>query len=461
MRKLAASPYRLLLLLALIFGALEVYVYFIDVPARQEAREIQTREEQLLHLGYRQIDKLTWTTPREHFAMIKDEHDRWWITEPVQAQADSREVRKILRALVLGKISRVIDEQGTAADKFGLAPPHLIITATAGDRTERLELGDPGPLSSTLYVRKGTEGPIVLTSLNVRTFAQKSLDHFRRKDILSFDHQHITRIDLEQRGELITLVRATGIHGITHHWRIVHPIKASGDATRILGLLMHLNDLTAQGFVDSEQDKQRLLAALSPPQTTVTLHTPKRELRIALYQAPGSAEAYAMTTPDQPLFRIDPASLKQVAKSLFLLRDKRLFGLMPEELAMLTIHTPTDQYTLIRQTGEWVLEDDPTLPLNQKLIQLFVSRIADLPAELPVRAEPAPPNDFGFAEPSAVFTGKDRRGLDRGNLILGKVQGGLVYAKGAGLPGVFQAQSLILTQIPTRQELIVAPAEND
>lgn len=455
------SPYRMLLLLALVFGTLGVYVYFIDVPAMQEAKETEARQEQLLHLGYRQIDKVTWATPREHFTLTKDEHDRWWITEPVQAKADAREVRKILRALVLGKIARVIDEQGTAADKFGLAPPYLTITVTAGDRTERVDLGDPGPLSSTLYVRKGAEGPIVLTSLNVRTFAQKSLDHFRRKDILSFDHQHITRIDLEQRGELITLVRAAGIHGITHHWRIVHPIKASGDATRIVGLLMHLNDLTAQGFVDSEQDKQRVLAALSPPQATVTLHTPKRELRLTLYHAPGSTEAYAMTTPDQPLFQIDPASLTQITKSLFLLRDKRLFGLMPEELAMLTVRTPTDQYTLIRQTGEWVLEDDPTLPLNQELIQLFVSRIADLPAELPVRAEPATPNDFGFAEPSAIFTGKDRRGLDRGRLILGKVQGGLVYAKGAGLPGVFQAQSLLLTQIPTRQELMVDAATHD
>lgn len=448
------SPYRLTVLLALACAALGAYVYFIDVPRTRELKAAQQQEQQLIHLDYRQIDSLTWRTPREHLVMAKDAHDRWWITQPIATQADAREVRKILRALVLGKISRVIEEDPDTAKTFGLAPPYLTITVAAGDRTETLDLGDPGPLTSTLYARKGADGPIVLTSLDVRTFAQKSLDSFRRKDILSFDRHQVSRIELEHDGQAITLEKATGIHGIAHHWRIRSPIEAPGDATRIGGMLNHLNELTAQGFVDSESEKARLLSALAPPKVKIDIHTGKRTLRIAFYQAADGSEAYAVTTPDQPVFRIDPAALKPIVKSLFLLRDKRLFGLYPDQLAMLTVQTPTERYVLIRQTGQWILEEDPSVPLNQELVQLFVSRVADLPAELPVRTEPATPETFGFATPSAILTGKDLRGLDRGRLILGKVKGGLVYAKGAGLPGVFQARSMILTQIPTKQELV-------
>ena len=35
------------------------------------------------------------------------------------------------------------------------------------------------------------------------------------------------------------------------------------------------------------------------------------------------------------------------------------------------------------------------------------------------------------------------------HLALGKREKGLVYATGAGLPGVYQARSVILTQMPT------------
>ncbi len=173
--------------------------------------------------------------------------------------------------------------------------------------------------------------------------------------------------------------------------------------------------------------------------------------RAGRVEAVAVGDARRIPIPRQPSA---PAGRDRFCTLRFLATRREDGPLTPNELAMLTVQTPTEDYVLIRQTGQWILEDDPTLNLNQELIQLFVSRVADLPAELPVRTDPTTSNEFGFATPSAVFTGKDVRGLDRGHLVLGKIEGGLIYAKGAGLPGVFQTRSLILTQIPSKQELI-------
>ena len=49
--------------------------------------------------------------------------------------------------------------------------------------------------------------------------------------------------------------------------------------------------------------------------------------------------------------------------------------------------------------------------------------------------------------------GVDTKGQQKGYLALGKRTRGLVYAKGAGLPGIYQVRSVILTQIPDFGEI--------
>ena len=44
-----------------------------------------------------------------------------------------------------------------------------------------------------------------------------------------------------------------------------------------------------------------------------------------------------------------------------------------------------------------------------------------------------------------------------GRVVLGMRTGGLVYAMGRGLTGVFQARSDLLTQIPSKQDLEKVP----
>ena len=86
-------------------------------------------------------------------------------------------------------------------------------------------------------------------------------------------------------------------------------------------------------------------------------------------------------------------------------------------------------------------------------MKLFVSRVVDLPAELSISVTTDNQDEYGLGSPAIDIIGVDTRGRPRGHLTLGKREQGLVYATGAGLPGVYQARSVILTQMPTDDAL--------
>ncbi|MGH7230405.1 MAG: DUF4340 domain-containing protein, partial [Nitrospiraceae bacterium] len=174
---------------------------------------------------------------------------------------------------------------------------------------------------------------------------------------------------------------------------------------------------------------------------------------------PASGEAFAVTTPEAPIYRINPSLIKELNKDLFTLQDKRLLGLEADDIAILAVKTRDERYTLIRQNSVWVLEDRPNEKIDQEKAAIFVSRVADLPAELRVVKQASPLTPYGLASPAAEFTATGKDGHQSGRLVLGTRMSGLIYAMGKSLPGIYQARSDLLTQIPSRQELVQTSPE--
>lgn len=453
------TAYRTTLLLAVIFAGLGVYVYTIDIPTMEHNTIQQTEAQRLLPFDYRNVTHLDYTTRTERIRMSRDERNRWRIVEPVEARGDAREIENVLRALEIGKISRMIQEEKqdreTTAAQYGLQPPYVTINLTTREYTESLALGNTGPLSSTLYARRGSDKKILLTTLMVGDFRAKTLDTFRLKDILFFDRTHVERIQLQTPAQNLVLQRGSGFHGPVSRWSFTSPVNASADKTAVGILLMTLEDLTATEFIDSQDEKKALLKKLIKPSLTATVHTNQRGHHVAFFAPvkPGE-DAYAVTSSNDPIYRIPARVLHELPSDMFHLQDKRLFGMEVGEIALLTVKYRDSRYTLIQQHGEWYLEGKEEEPIDQQQVKLFVSRLVDLPAELSVSETKSNPDQFGLMPPAVEIEGIDQKGRDRGHLALGTKEKGLVYATGAGLPGTYQTRSLILSQIPAPPSLL-------
>ena len=453
------TSYRTTFLLAVIFVGLGVYVYTIEVPTMENKTIQQTEEQRLLPFDYRDVTHVVYTTRTERIQMSRDERNRWRIVEPIEARGDAREIENVLRALEIGKISRVIQaegqEEGATAEQYGLKSPYVTIDITTPQYTESLALGDRGPLSSTLYAQRGSDQKILLTTLLIGDFRAKTLQTFRLKDILLFDRTHAERIQLQTPSQNITLQRGTAFHGPVSRWNFTSPMNAPADKTAVGILLMTLEDLTATGFIDSQVEKEALLKKLETPSFTATVHTKRQGHHVAFFEPIASGEdAYAVTSSKDPIYQISTHVLRKLPSDVFHLQDKRLFGMEVGEIALLTVKTNDSQYTLIQQHGEWYLEGKESDLIDQQQVKLFVSRIVDLPAELPISRTEKNLTHYGLALPTIEIAGIDQKGRPRGHLTLGTREKGLVYATGARLSGIYQARSVILTQIPSPETLL-------
>ncbi|HNP31383.1 MAG TPA: DUF4340 domain-containing protein [Nitrospirales bacterium] len=448
------NPVRVTLILALVVLGLGGYILLVDIPQSRQLEKQETQERQILPFDDRAITQITWATPTDTIRLERDDQWRWMMTEPMRSPADGREIRRILRALTIGKIKRYIEDGPSNLSAYGLEPPYLTLTLTTPTETQEMALGDAGPFAPSLYVQTKPDNQVVLTTLDVMTFAQKSLTNFRLKDLLFFERDRVLELHIQLGSTTMIMTRVAGAHSLTPNWVFQSPVKGPADKTAVGTLLMDLSGLAATGFVDTEEEKKRILEQPARVQATIQVVEGSHGHHLELYQFDDTEKAYAITSASGPLYEISPGILKPITQGMFYFQDKRLFGMEVADIVMLTVHTPQDHYILLKQHDEWILDDNPSAEVDQEVVKLFVSRIVDAPAEIFHPDSSPASTDNGMDSPSATISGMNRKGQEVGRLILGKKERGLVFAKGAGLPGLFQVRSTVLDQIPMKSQLI-------
>lgn len=442
------------LLLIVILAGLGGYLYWVELPTQARQEKQETEQKQLLLFPEKSITGLTITTAQGPIELKQTEAGKWAITAPVRTEADNREVQALIRALVTGLVMRTVEEQATGLAQFGLEHPVTTVTITAGTQQETVVIGDSGPLSNTLYVLRGSDRHVLLTNLAPKDFINKSLMAFRRKELLRFVQQDIERVRLTYPTTEIVLYNMTKDKS-KPSWKIRYPIEGEADQNEVRSFMFRLEDLKALGIIDPGPERDTVAKTLTTPKVKVMIHTAAGDQTVRLYQSdPQSGEAIAETTADAPLYRVNPSLIKDLTKELFHFQDKRLLGVDYTEVALLSVKTRTQQYVLINQSGEWILEDQPTEKVSQEMADLFVSRVANLPAEERIIKQAGPLAPYGLLAPAAEFMATGKDGKLVGKLTLGNHAGNLVYAMGLRLQGVFQVRPDLLTQIPAKADLL-------
>ena len=441
--------------MALVLTALGLYLYLVEFPTQQSQEREESIKKKVLPMEEQTISSLIFKTDREELVFERSAEKGWALIKPIRAEADTRELQNLIRAIVLGSIRRVVEENPTELAPFGLDKPVAVVTIKSGISEDSLLIGDTGPISSTLYVLRASDHALLLTDLAPKDFVNKSLMTFRKKDVLRITSGDIDRVRLTYPTTEIVLYRISDKP--KPKWKIRYPVEAEADLNEVRMLLFRLEDLKALGVVDPGPARDGLAATLKQPKVRITLHASDGDQTVKLYQPdPSSGEAFAETAPDAPLYRINPTFIRDFTKELYHLQDKRLFGAEENDVALLNVKTRTDTYTLINQSGDWVLEDRPTEKINQQAVNLFVNRVVSVPAEERVVKQPGPLAPYGLVNPAAEFVATAKDGKPAGKLSIGDQANGLAFAMGHRLPGVYQIRADLLKQIPTRTELLSA-----
>jgi hypothetical protein len=446
------------LVMVLVLAGLGLYLYAIELPQKESHERQDTADKRVLLFGQDTLSGLTMKTDRSELVFARTPEKGWVLTAPLSTEADQREVQNLIRALVTGTVARVVEDHPANLAPFGLDNPVTIVSVVAGSARETFSIGDSGPLSSTLYVLRESDRKVLLTNLAPKDFVNKTLMTFRRKDILNMSQGDVERIRLTYPTTEIVLYQ--GQQKPKSKWKLRYPIEAEADQTEVRALLFRLEDLKAQSIVDPGPERDALAKTMTTPKVKVAIHTAEGDQTVKLYQPDeASGVAIAETSLNGPLYRISPTAIRDLTKDLFTFQDKRLLGIDYTDIAILTVNTTTEHYVLINQQNEWVLEDQPTEKLDQQATDLFVSRVANVPAEERVIKQAGPLAPYGLVTPAAEFIATGRDGKIAGKLSIGSHANGLAYAMGQRISGIFQIRADLLTQIPTKNDLLAVKSE--
>ena len=446
------------LVMVLVLAGLGLYLYAIELPQKESDERQNTADRKVLLFDQEALSGLTIKSDQQELVFARTPEKGWVLTAPLSTEADQREVQNLIRALVTGTVTRSVEDHPTNLSPFGLDKPVTTITVIAGIARETFSIGDSGPLTATLYVLRESDRKVLLTNLAPKDFVNKTLMTFRRKDLLRVSQGDVDRIRLTYPTTEIVLYQ--GQEKPKSKWKLRYPIEGEADQTEVRTILFRLEDLKALGIIDPGPERDALAKVLTVPKVKVTIHTVDGDQTVKLYQPDqASGEAFAETSSTGPLYRINPTTIRNLTKELFSFQDKRLLGIDYTDIAILSVKTPTEQYVLINQQNEWVLEDQPTEKLDQQATDLFVSRVANVPAEERVVKQAGPLAPYGLVTPAAEFIATGRDGKIAGKLSIGSHANGLAYAMGQRIPGIFQIRADLLTQIPTKKDLLAVPSE--
>ncbi len=438
--------------MAILLGGLGAYLYFWELPQEEAQQQEERQGLKLVTIPEEDISGLTIRSPfPPDITLEKQADQRWRITAPLEADAQKQEVQGLLRALILGRVTRTLEETPSDLQPFGLEQPTLVVTVKSETNSETITIGDSGPISSTLYAMRKDSKNILLTNLAPKDFLNKSLMTFRNKDILEFDQDHVNRLKLTYPKEELVFYRSK--KNGKDWWKLRAPLESDADQIEMKVLLLKIQELKAIGFVDAGPDLTKTKSTFHTPDIQITLDLQGQDRTIQLHQPdPSSGEAFAITGQATPIYRITPLVIKDLTRDLFRMRNKRLLGLDEEQVALLEVKSEAHSYILARQQQDWILENQPQALINQQTLDLFLSRVINLPAELMISPQKSSKPSYGLTKPSAMFRATDMRGKAH-SITIGTREGGLAYAEGSGLPGTYQVRADILDQIPGPSDL--------
>ncbi|HEX5549860.1 MAG TPA: DUF4340 domain-containing protein, partial [Nitrospira sp.] len=109
--------------MALVLAALGLYLYLVEFPAKQSEEQQESAKKKLVNVEEQAITSLTFKSDHEELVCERNADKGWTLIKPIRAEADTRELHSLIRAIVLGSVHRVVEENPTTLAPFGLDKP--------------------------------------------------------------------------------------------------------------------------------------------------------------------------------------------------------------------------------------------------------------------------------------------------------------------------------------------------
>lgn len=332
------------------------------------------------------------------------------LVEPIDAparQAHAKQLAAMLRNMTYTRAFNPAGEEGLADSQTGLDQPRLSVTFTDADgETYQLWVGRQAPRVGTdvieTYVRPGHSDQTFVVPRDLGDELAVNVDSLRDLTLLEVSADRVRRLTIQGRDEY-TLVRDTDT------WRLIEPITAGTDESRVDNLIQKLSVLRANEIL-TEQPDSLAPYGLDRPQLSVTVEIGPQASAPA-DDAPADAthtlllgnvrqDTICAKLADHPaVFTLPKAMLDVLGPSLDEIRSRELVTLSPADVAKVSIEHNGQSLTLQRKDNGWALTQPVEHSADPAAVNTLLRRLTKLQADRWLRT----PGELELTSPTATI----------------------------------------------------------
>ena len=359
-----------------------------------------------IELASRDVD----TTSKPSSLNCEKRNGTWFVTQPIEAKADTQEIEDLLSELRALQVSTFEADQADAntpmqLEKSGLDSPRIQIKLRDGNNTYALDIGSEVPSENethrSVYVKSVHQQAIYTVSDDIYKRLNTSVFDLRDKRVIDFQRTDTIRIEIAQNKQTTVCTK-----NYDNRWELQIPTgKVKADAKAVDDLLFGVDSLEAAAFV---ADPVRNLASygLAPPSIEVAFTQRGEEkpavLLIGDYTTDGTV--YVKAEQSDQVTRVERALIDKIALGAAWLKDKQVLNFHIDDAVRLTLQGE-ESLTCQRLGTNWRLTAPVKEEANNAEVNAIIYELDDLMAAAYVQNEPALTDTVtGFSTPEIQIT---------------------------------------------------------
>ena len=375
---------------------------------------------------------------------------QWRITRPVALTADTAEMNDLLEKLATVKVKEFVAEAPRSREAYGLERPLRLSVHTGKDKdraTRTLLVGRVDAEKKGLYAMRDGESSVLLLPEELGKLIPRNVGAIRNKQLVQFERDRITRVDLESPKGPVTLVREKD------RWTITAPQALPADQVEAGALLARLAELRAQGFLSDDASgipryvpkasvKVTLTQEGAPPTTVLLAPSPERR--------GGQPSAYAAVADKGPVVLVEAKALDDLARSANDLREHTLFsGVEPKDIKRVRLRVG-GQTAVLERSGDsdWKLVEPTKSAARSARVEDVLYSVRALRWKDIVSPGGEDAGKYGLDAPSMEVVLLKGDGGELARLTVGKRDGDRAYVRTGAGPTIYAVDARTLGPEP-------------
>lgn len=373
-------------------------------------------------------------------SMTKGGNGEWQIIEPITAYANGGRVYEMLGDLLNKRIKRTMDI--TNLSQFALDVPNIQVDlwTDSGNPSKSFLIGSK-TVNYSVYAKEDSESHIFLIESSALQDLTKSPADLRTRNALKFDPGAVTEVMFSVAGKDEIRCLKDG----EAEWQMAAPINVKADAKEIRSILEALHLLKVAEFTkDGTTDLTEY--GLENPRIHVSLELRHGSQALLVgSDIPDTAHVYVKPVALDAVYAVNKEILSALDKSVFDLRDQRVIDFQRTATKRFEIQRRGEAKIVCTKDlqGVWQIEEPVALNADAEVVDDLLFGIDSLKAVEFVAEQPASLKRYGLEDPSmrvSFFTPDGQPAV----LLLGQMQGNMVYAKARNARHVVLVKSQLL-----------------